>query len=220
MSRLAIKQILKVPKYVNEMVIIRSQDQLTPLDEKCQSKFGSPFEMNLSGWSRSELKPNIRELIEGPLIGSESETGSSRFGPVNKTQRLDLKRARRRAKLFTHITAMTGGLFSNWKQVSKSVGVYSEFLQNRMDYEIDAPVRFPVGNEFVPNNELQRKALERFKAQCVESKEVRLESNKGPGFSRLTKADKRLKCMIDETKVISKSRFVQMNSLLEKYPIV
>lgn len=220
MGRLGIKQILKVPKYINEMVVIRSQEQLTSLDVHSESKFGSPFEMNLSGWSRSVLKPSIRELIEGPMKASEQQTTSSRFGSLQSRERLNLKRARKRAKLFTHITTMTGGLFSNWKQVSKSVGVYSEFLQNRMEYELEAPVRCPVNKEFLPSSELHRRAVERFKSRCTESNETKLEAIKGSGFSRLTKADKRLQCMIDETKVISKSRFIQMNNILGKYPIL
>lgn len=214
MGRLGIKQILRVPKYIGDMVVVRSQDQLTPRDARSVAKYGSPFELNLDGWSRAEPKPTIRELVEGPLAPTGDHAGS-RFGKLGTTQRLDLLRARRRAKCFTHVTTMTGGLFSNWKQVSKTMGVYRDFLQNRMDYELASRSACPIDDQFVANNVVTQRAIEEFR-----SKSARVTTGEIGAGSRLAKVQKRLHGLMDETKVISKERFVRLNRVLKTFPIL
>lgn len=221
MGRLALRQVLRVPKYIGEMLIVRSQDQLKPPDPRSQAKFGSPFELNLSGWSKSEPKPSIRELIEGPLPYSAADRTTTRFGKVGTSQRIDLRRARRRAKYFTHITTMTGGLFSNWKQVSKTLGVYRDFLENRMDYELDSQLKCPIDESFVANNPVQQIALEKFRSKGgVEWTPEDLNVKGKAGVPRLRKVNKRFHCLIDETKVISKKRFTELDRILKLFPIV
>ena len=224
MGRLAVRQILRVPKYIGEMVVIRSQDQLTPEDSRTSSRFGSPFELNLSGWSRFVPKPTLRELVEGPLSPnplSDEDAKASRFGRVGSPHRIDLQRARRRAKYFTHITTMTGGLFANWKQLSKTVVVYRDFLHNRMEYELERKPRVPIEITHA-NNAVQRRA---FAASRVETEKDDSTSQDSQATHRaeslrLMRLHNRLHGMIDETKVISKKRFSDMNRILQKFPLV
>ena len=225
MGRLAVRQILRVPKYIGEMVVIRSQDQLTPEDSRSVSKFGSPFELNLSGWSRFIPKPTLRELVEGPLPPiplDAADAKASRFGRVGSPHRIDLKRARRRAKYFRHITTITGGLFSNWKQLSKTMVVYRDFLHNRMEYELDRKPTIPIEITRA-NNAIQRRAFEAFRAESKEGDASSRGSQTAPGRTealRLMRLYKRLHGLIDETKVISKKRFTDMDRILQKFPLV
>lgn len=219
MKRAFLQHYSSIPKHIDDCIVFINREQIKKIRKN--EVFGRALVFILEKWSHLAFEPTFLKILSGKSKHANINSHNLSKGFYQKVIHQDLKRIRAHATLCSHITYLMGGLFSNWKQISKTFLAYCDYMRNSIQYDLEIK-RCPNIDKNMQNdnNKLSEKVTKLYIKRFNELPFHQSTTDRYTNSSKILKLAKKFDSIINERKEISKTELQHVNHVIKIHPLM